>query len=247
MAVSNTSNKRFLLAIVHLVRVHIPEVFARNLTPLLDAIIAPPTSNKRVDDAIRNLLRAMRLKRVLWKLPGRVSNLPEIKVQRPGLEIHSNNIRSMQRVVPVRGRRLNRVTTRRIAKHAIARHLDVESVLLAIAERVGQDPLDALAAARQAVYCVSLLGPDEALVVGVPVKLQTLLLQQVFGHGELHLEPVGRPAGPEGSADLGGCELVACGLFEERAGLVGRRVDGELDVVRVGAFDASFIELAGRC
>lgn len=89
-----------------------------------------------------------------------------------------------------------------------------------------------------------ILGPDETLIVGVPVELEALLLKQVLGHGELHLEPVRRPAGPERGADACGCESVARGFFEERARLIGRRVDGELYVVRVGALDAGFVELA---
>lgn len=37
---------------------------------------------------------------------------------------------------------------------------------------------------------------------------------------------------------------MARGFLEERAREVRRRVDGELDVVRVGALDAGFVELA---
>jgi hypothetical protein len=151
----------------------------------------------------------------------------------------------VQGVVSVRCRGLNRISTRSVAEHAIARHLDVECVLLAIAEAVWQDPLDALAAARQTVYCVPIFCPDETLVVCIPVELQALLLQQVLRHGDLHLEPMGRPAGPEGGANIGGREGVARGFLEERAGLAGRRVHGELDVFGVGALDAGFVELAG--
>jgi hypothetical protein len=55
---------------------------------------------------------------------------------------------------------------------------------------------------------------------------------------------VGRPAGSERLADLGGFEFVGRGIFEERAREVGRRVDGQLDPV--GARCARIVELAGR-
>lgn len=77
------------------------------------------------------------------------------------------------------------------------------------------------------------------------MELQALLLQEVLGHGNLHLEPMGRPAGPERGANLGGREGVARCFLEERARLTRRRVHGELDMFGVGTLHAGFVELAG--
>lgn len=246
MAVANARDQGILVSIVHLVRVDVAQILAGNLSPLFDALVAATAGNEGVDDAVGDLLCTMRLNRVLGELARGVANLPEIKVEGACVEIDGDNVGGVEGVVSVWVRRLDRVAAGGVAEHAVAGHLDVERVLFAVAEGVGQDPLDALAAARQAVDGVAMLGPDQSLVVGVPVELEALLGQQVLGHGELHLEPVRRPAGAKGGADVGGRELVARGLFEERTRLARGRVDGQLDVAGVGALDAGLVELAAR-
>jgi len=140
----------------------------------------------------------------------------------------------VQGKVPVGLRRLDRIPTRRVAKHAIAGHLDIEDVLLPVAPGVRDDPLDTLAAAAQALQRVAVLGPDQALAVRIPVELETLLVEHVLGDGEADAEPVRGPAGAEGGADVSGLELMGDGLLEGRTLQVRDRVDRELDMLWIG-------------
>lgn len=246
MTVTNTSDNSFLVAVIYFVRVCSSHVFSGDFACCDDAVIASVAGNESVDDAVGNLLGVVGFDGVPRELTSGICSLlvhyiwqvmtmsltrdfPKIKVQPPSFEIDSLDLHCVKLEVPVRIRRLDRVSTRSVAKHAITRHLDVEGMLLAVAEGLGQDPLVSLTTASQAVNRVSMLGPNQALVVRVPDELEVFLLQQVVGHGELDLEPVRRPAGAKRLADLGGLESMRGRIFEQGPREVRWRVDGQLD------------------
>jgi len=149
----------------------------------------------------------------------------------------------VQRVVFVWVWWLDRVAAGGIAKHAVAGHLDVEGMLFAVSEFLGQDPLCAFAATCQSMDSMPIFGPNQTLVVCVPDEFKMFLVKHVLGHRKLDLEPVGRPTGAKWLADFGGVESMGGGFLKERAREVRGRVDGELHPVGTGR--DSFGELAG--
>lgn len=77
------------------------------------------------------------------------SNNPEIDKQRSCGQVDRNDVGFVQLKVFIRLRRLDRVASRSISKHAVASHLDVEHVLLAVSPALGKDPLDAVTTTRE--------------------------------------------------------------------------------------------------
>jgi hypothetical protein len=148
----------------------------------------------------------------------------------------------MQRKIAIRIRRLDRVPAGCISKHAIARHLNIEDMLLPIAPSVRDDPLHPLPTPRQTLERVPVLRPDEALIIRIPVELKPLLFTEPFGDRQADAEPVRRPAGPEGGADVRGLKLVGSCFLETGPLQIGNGIDGELDVVSGGG--RSFEKLA---
>ena len=166
---------------------------------------------------------------------------PKVVVQSPGIKIHSHNICSTQLEIAVLLRRLDDIPNS-ITKHAVARHLDVEDMLLAIPPAIRQDPLRPLTTSREPMHGHAVLGPYQALIIRIPMELEMFLVCKVRRYGELDAEPMRGPAGSEGVADFGGREQVFGGFFEGRAREIGRRVDGQLHPFVAGS--AALVQLA---
>lgn len=132
----------------------------------------------------------MLLPRVLGELPRRVSNDPYVDEQLAGVRVHSHYLGPAELEVLVGIGRLDAVAAGSIAEHAIARHLNVDGMRLAVAERVRENPLHTLVPARQSLERLPVVGPDQALVVRIPVQLEQILVTEFRRHREDDLEPV---------------------------------------------------------
>jgi hypothetical protein len=82
--------------------------------------------------------------RILWELSSSISNDPEVDIESSCFQVDGYNVGFVQFEVSVWTGWLNAVASRSVSEHAVTGHLDVEDVLLAIAERLGEDPLDTL-------------------------------------------------------------------------------------------------------
>ena len=80
---------------------------------------------------------------------------------------HYVGLPELEELVRVRG--LNGIPTGGIAKHAVAGHLDIDGVRPAVSEGVGEDPLNAFAAAGETLKRPAIFRPHHPLVIGVPV------------------------------------------------------------------------------
>lgn len=226
VAVSDGGDNLGLVGVVDFGRVDVvAEIFLCNFPAIDDAVMSAFAGDEAVDDLVADLQCLMFLPRILGKLSGGVSDDPKIDEERSGFQIDGDDIGCLELKVPVRPRGLDAVSTRCVAKHAVAGHLDVEDVLLPVSELVWQDPFDTLPTAGQALERLSFLIPDEALVVRVPVQLEMFFLGEQGGDGEADAKPVGRPAWPKGLADFGVAEVVRCGVLEAWPREIGRGVD----------------------
>ncbi len=72
MAISNSSYKRLLIALVDFVRIYISQVFSCNLASSEDALIGAISCIECIDYPIRDLLSIVRLDCVFWKFAGSV-------------------------------------------------------------------------------------------------------------------------------------------------------------------------------
>jgi hypothetical protein len=86
---------------------------------------------------------------VFWELSGSISNDPEVDVQSSRFQVDGYDIGLAQLKVPVWTGWLNAIASRSVSEHAVAGHLDVEDMLLAVTERLGEDPLDTLASSSE--------------------------------------------------------------------------------------------------
>lgn len=118
------------------------------------------------------------------------SNDPEVNVQCSGCLVHCNNVCQVQLKVYVWIGRLNHITSVRITKHAIAGHLDIESMEFTIPERLRKDPFPALPTSCKTLQRFAIFAPYKSFVVGIPMELEQLLVLQVRRYLQLDLEPV---------------------------------------------------------
>ena len=115
-----------------------------------------------------------------------------------------------------------------VAKHFVTSHFDVKGVIFAIAEARREDPLNALSSTSKALQGLAVLGPHKAFIVGVPVELNLLLLEQIRRHLELDFKPMCRPTWTKRLSNFGRFELVGCSFLEGRARKIWGGIDGEL-------------------
>lgn len=172
----------------------------------------------------------------------RTSDDPEINVKSSSIQVNCHDIGLVQLEVFVRIRGLDGVAAGSIAEHAIAGHLNVEDMLLAVSIAIRKYPFGALTTTRQAVYGIAILSPDKALIVGVPMELDMVLVAELIGHGQVDAEPMSRPTGTEPLADSCWAEVVPRSFLEGGTGEVWRRVNIQLDVITAGS--AAFGDLA---
>lgn len=171
----------------------------------------------------------MLLRGVRGELFGGVANDPSIDMQAASVRVDRHNVGSLDGVVPVRVGSSDEVTLAD-AKHAVASHLDVKGVFLSIKEGLGKNPLHSLAAASEALERLAVLGPDQTLVVGVPVKLDQLLIANIVRDCDLDPEPMSGPGWTKAGADLGLFKVMRDGLFEGWPGLSRSVPNPELDM-----------------
>lgn len=218
VAVANAEHNGVLSHFVDAVGIHIrTQDLLGNLATLDDGLLVVDLEG--IDDLHGNGEGVVLLSRVLWKLSCGIANLPHIEEKHASREVDGNDVGLGEGEVPVRvWRRNTSLTVGRISEHAVACHFNINRVLLAIAEGLGDNPLDALAATGEALNGNAVMGPDGTFIVGIPVELDALLIIKVTGDAQDCLEPVSRPRGTERGADVGFSELVGSGLLEGRAG-----------------------------
>ncbi|KAG9967217.1 putative alpha-mannosidase I, partial [Aureobasidium melanogenum] len=125
--------------------IDITDVLLCDLSAFSNRLIASIGSDEGVHDGIANLESFMLLPGILRELPGSISNDPEVDEQSSCFKIDSYDIGFLQLEVPVWTRWLDAVSSRGISEHAVASHLDVEDMFLAVTERLRENPLDTLA------------------------------------------------------------------------------------------------------
>lgn len=91
----------------------------------------------------------MLLPGVFGKLSGSIPDDPEVDIQSSRFQVDGYDISFLQLKVSVWARWLNAVASRGISEHAVASHFDVEDMLLAITEGLGENPLDTLASSSK--------------------------------------------------------------------------------------------------
>ncbi len=183
-----------------------------------------------VDDVVGNLEGLVLLPGILGELEGGVTDHPDVDAQLAGVQVDGNDLGTGELEVLVRLGRLDGIAAGGVAEHAVAGHLDVEGVLLAVAEGIGKYPLDALAIAGETLQGMAFLGPHHGLVVSIPMELEMLLVAKLLGDRHDHLEPVRGPGGTKKLAHERLPKLMGGGLLEGRPILAGSVPDGELDV-----------------
>lgn len=109
-------------------------------------------------------------------------------------------------------------------------------MLFSISPFIGNNPFHAFPATSQTLQRTTIFGPDEALIVCIPVEFQVFLVPHVLGNCQVDAKPVRGPAGAERGADMSGFEIMRGSIFERGAVDVRNRVDGELDMVSVGSY-----------
>lgn len=87
-------------------------------------------------------------------------------------------------------------------------------MLTAITPSFRDDPFNPFTAASQPLQRMTVLSPHETFIVGIPVKLQMILVTHVLGHRQMDPEPVRGPARAEGSANVRGLEFMGGGILE---------------------------------
>lgn len=109
-------------------------------------------------------------------------------------------------------------------------------MFLAVAPGIRKNPVGPLIATGQALNCDPIFGPNHALITGIPMELQALLVKQILRYGQTDADPMGRPTGPEGSADIGRVELVRDRVLKGWPLQVRGGVDRELDILLVSDY-----------
>lgn len=88
---------------------------------------------------------------VFRKLSGSITNYPEVDIQSSRFQVDGYDVGFLQLEVSVWARWLDAIASRSISEHAVAGHLDIEDVLFAITERLGEDPFDTLTSSCEAL------------------------------------------------------------------------------------------------
>jgi hypothetical protein len=146
------------------------------------------------------------------------------------LEVDGHDLGFGQLEVLVGIGRLNRVPSWCAAKHAVTGHLNVDDVLVTIAEGVWKNPLCALTATGKALERISIFCPNHPFVVGIPVELKMLLITEFWGDAQHNPEPVGGPRRAKPLSDSCLFKRVRDCIFECRSRQIGGMPDGELHV-----------------
>jgi hypothetical protein len=149
MAVTNSSDQSRFVRVVDFGRIDVSDVLLRDLPALCNGIVAPIARNESVHDGVADLESLMLFPGVFGKLSGSISDDPEVDIQSSRFQVDGHDISFLQLEVSVWTRGLNAVASRSISEHAVASHFDVEDMLLAITEGLGENPLDTLASSSK--------------------------------------------------------------------------------------------------
>lgn len=102
-------------------------------------------------------------------------------------------------------------------------------MLFAIPEAVWENPFGSVTSTGQSMDDVSLLCPDHALAIGIPVEFKMILYPKVIRNLDPYAEPMRGPARTERFTNVCLPELVRGSIFECWTSLVRWRVDLEFD------------------
>lgn len=94
-----------------------------------------------------------------------------IEVQTTSGQVDSKDTGNLQLEHTILVRRKNHIVISRVTEDLVAGHLDVEGVLLAVAESISNDPEGTLTTTGETLESIAVLSPDQALAISIPLEL----------------------------------------------------------------------------